>query len=170
MNMHSADYVAHEVGDPVEFGKGLDREADSGLDQRADSDAEGAAHWFDRFTIATKLQAVVLSSTLVLAVLAASILGSMAYYSDSGQSLRVWSYTNGHGANAAFKLAEADMQPAHVVRMNIYTTDVALFMEKAGDIIPIFAADAVQPVCTLLGISALYDPDLMVEIEATAVA
>ena len=72
--------------------------------------------------------------------------------------------------NLKAALAEADMQPAHVVRMNIYTTDVALFMEKAGDIIPIFAADAVQPVCTLLGISALYDPDLMVEIEATAVA
>ena len=57
-----------------------------------------------------------------------------------------------------------------IVRMNIYTTDVTQFMEKADDIIPIFAADGVEPVCTLLGISALYDPDLMVEIEATAVA
>ncbi|WP_439620135.1 RidA family protein [Hyphomonas sp.] len=72
--------------------------------------------------------------------------------------------------NLKAALAEAAMQPSHVVRMNIYTTDIALFMEKAGDIIPIFAADGVQPVCTLLGISALYDPALMVEIEATAVA
>lgn len=72
--------------------------------------------------------------------------------------------------NLKAALADADMQPADVVRMNIYTTDVEQFMEKAGDIIPIFAADGVQPVCTLLGISALYDPDLMVEIEATAVA
>ena len=72
--------------------------------------------------------------------------------------------------NLKAALAEADMQPAHVVRMNIYTTDIALFMENAGDICPIFAADGVLPVCTLLGISALYDPDLMVEIEATAVA
>ena len=72
--------------------------------------------------------------------------------------------------NLKAALADADMQPADVVRMNIDTTDVEQFMEKAGDIIPIFAADGVQPVCTLLGISALYDPDLMVEIEATAVA
>lgn len=73
-----------------------------------------------------------------------------------------------HNLKAA--LAGAEMQPADVVRLNIYTTDVTHFMEKSGDIIPIFAADGVQPVCTLLGISALYDPDLMVEIEATAVA
>jgi hypothetical protein len=37
-------------------------------------------------------------------------------------------------------------------------------------IIPIFAADEVQPTCTLLGISRLYDPDAMIELEATAVA
>ncbi|MBI1391950.1 MAG: RidA family protein [Alphaproteobacteria bacterium] len=67
-------------------------------------------------------------------------------------------------------LAGADMQPTNVVRMNIYTTDVALFMERAEEMIPVFAADGVQPVCTLLGVSALYDPALMIEIEATAVA
>lgn len=72
--------------------------------------------------------------------------------------------------NLKAALVGADMQPESVVRMNIYTTDVEQFMEKAEKIIPIFAADGVQPVCTLLGISALYDPDLMVEIEATAVA
>ena len=73
-------------------------------------------------------------------------------------------------ANLKAVLIDADMEPAHIVRMNIYTTDVTQFMEKADDIIPVFAADGVEPVCTLLGISALYDPDLMVEIEATAVA
>ncbi|MGB6228619.1 MAG: RidA family protein [Litorimonas sp.] len=67
-------------------------------------------------------------------------------------------------------LSEADMQPTHIIRMNVYTTDVAQFMEKAEDIIPIFAADGVEPVCTLLGVSALFDPDLIVEIEATAAA
>lgn len=72
--------------------------------------------------------------------------------------------------NLKAAISEADMEPAHIVRMNIYTTDVVQFMEKAEDIIPIFAADGVEPVCTLLGISALFDPDLMVEIEATAVA
>ena len=72
--------------------------------------------------------------------------------------------------NLKAALSEADMSPPNIVRMNIYTTDVTQFMEKAEDIIPIFAADEVEPVCTLLGISSLFDPDLMVEIEATAVA
>ena len=72
--------------------------------------------------------------------------------------------------NLKAAVCEADMAPAHIVRMNIYTTDVSQFMDKAEHIIPIFAADGVEPVCTLLGISALFDPDLMVEIEATAVA
>lgn len=72
--------------------------------------------------------------------------------------------------NLKAALLGAEMQPDDIVRMNIYTTDMALFMEKAEEIIPVFAADGVQPVCTLLGISALYDPDLMVEIEVTAVA
>jgi len=72
--------------------------------------------------------------------------------------------------NLKAALSVAEMSPLNIVRMNIYTTDVTQFMEKAEDIIPIFASDGVQPVCTLLGISALFDPDLMVEIEATAVA
>ena len=72
--------------------------------------------------------------------------------------------------NLKAALSEAEMSPLNIVRMNIYTTDVTQFMQKAEDIIPIFATDGVEPVCTLLGISALFAPDLMVEIEATAVA
>ena len=72
--------------------------------------------------------------------------------------------------NLKAALSEAEMSPLNIVRMNIYTTDVTQFMQKAEDIIPIFATDGVEPVCTLLGISALFDPDLMVESEATAVA
>ena len=62
------------------------------------------------------------------------------------------------------------MQPTLVARMNIHTTDVRQFMENAENIIPTFAADGVQPVCTLLDISALYGPARMVEIEVAAVA
>jgi enamine deaminase RidA (YjgF/YER057c/UK114 family) len=72
--------------------------------------------------------------------------------------------------NLKASLVEADMKPEHVVRLNIYTTDVDLFMSLAGDLIAIFAKDGVQPVSTLLGVTRLYDPDLMVELEATAVA
>jgi len=67
-------------------------------------------------------------------------------------------------------LAAADMAPSNIVRLNLYTTDVATFMEKAEEIVPIWAAEGIQPAATLLGITGLFDPDLMVEIEATAVA
>ncbi|MBI1186787.1 MAG: RidA family protein [Alphaproteobacteria bacterium] len=67
-------------------------------------------------------------------------------------------------------LAAADMTPANIVRLNMYTTDVDAFMAAADKLIPIFAADGAQPVSTLLGVTRLYDPAIMVELEATAVA
>ncbi len=67
-------------------------------------------------------------------------------------------------------LAEAGMVPADVVRLNMYTTDVDAFMAVAADLVPIFAADGVKPVSTLLGVSRLYDPAILIELEATAVA
>ena len=73
-------------------------------------------------------------------------------------------------SNLAAVLAEAGMAPASIVRLNIYTTDVKAFMEAAEALVPIWADEGVQPVCTLLEVSALFDPALMVEIEATAVA
>ena len=73
-------------------------------------------------------------------------------------------------ANVKDALAGADMVPGDVVRLNIYTTDMDQFMLRAEQIVPIFAADGVQPVCTLLGVARLFDPLVMIELEATAVA
>lgn len=73
-------------------------------------------------------------------------------------------------ANVKDALAGADMVPGDVVRLNIYTKDVDQFMLRAEQIVPIFAADGVQPVCTLLGVARLFDPLVMIELEATAVA
>jgi enamine deaminase RidA (YjgF/YER057c/UK114 family) len=73
-------------------------------------------------------------------------------------------------ANVKDALAGAGMQPSDVVRLNIYTTEIDQFMERAGDIVPIFGADGVQPVSTLLGVSRLFDPAVLIELEATAVA
>ena len=67
-------------------------------------------------------------------------------------------------------LAASDMDATNIVRMNMYTTDVEAFMAAAGDLIPIFAADGCKPVATLLGVTALFEPSLMIELEATAVA
>ena len=67
-------------------------------------------------------------------------------------------------------LAAANMKPANIVRLNFYTTDVEGFMAKAGEMVPIFAEAGCKPVSTLLGVTRLFDPSIMIEIEATAVA
>ena len=73
-------------------------------------------------------------------------------------------------SNLKDALAAADMDPGHVVRLNMYTTDVDAFMAAAGDLVPIYAQDGCKPACTLLGVDRLFQPELMIELEATAVA
>ena len=67
-------------------------------------------------------------------------------------------------------LAAANMKPQNIVRLNFYTTDVEGFMAKAGQMVPIFAEAGCKPVSTLLGVTHLFEPSIMIEIEATAVA
>ena len=67
-------------------------------------------------------------------------------------------------------LESADMTPANLVRLNIYTLDVPTFMEAAEQIIPIYAESGAQICATLLGVRELYHPDILIEIEGTAVA
>jgi len=66
-------------------------------------------------------------------------------------------------------LQEAGMQLANVVRLNIYTTDVDAFLANYGGMVARLAAVGVAPPGTLLGVSRLAYPELLVEIEATAV-
>jgi enamine deaminase RidA (YjgF/YER057c/UK114 family) len=67
-------------------------------------------------------------------------------------------------------LKQAGLSFANVVRLNYYTTDIAAFL-KAG---PAFgqrlAAAGCKPSSTLLVVAGLFHPDIMIEIEATAVA
>jgi len=67
-------------------------------------------------------------------------------------------------------LGAAGMSLANVVRLNYYTTDVPAFLAASGETGRRLAAVPVKPAGTLLGVAALYHPDLLVEIEATAVA
>jgi enamine deaminase RidA (YjgF/YER057c/UK114 family) len=67
-------------------------------------------------------------------------------------------------------LAAAGMDAGNLVRLNFYVTDVPAFMEVADQIMPIHGAAGAQIASTLLGVQALYHPDIMIEIEATAVA
>jgi enamine deaminase RidA (YjgF/YER057c/UK114 family) len=73
-------------------------------------------------------------------------------------------------SNLKDALSGAEMTPTNIIRLNIYTTDVAGFMAQAGELVPIFAGDGCKPVCTLLGVASLFEPEIMVELEATAAA
>ena len=67
-------------------------------------------------------------------------------------------------------LSDAGMQLRDVVRLNIYTTDVNAFFEHCPPMYERLAAAGITPTSTLLEISRLAFPELLVELEATAVA
>ena len=73
-------------------------------------------------------------------------------------------------SNVKDALEAADMDATNIVRLNMYTTDVDAFMAVAEELVPIFAGDGCKPVSTLLGVTKLFEPEIMVELEATAVA
>lgn len=73
-------------------------------------------------------------------------------------------------ANLKDALAAADMTPANIVRLNMYTTDVDAFMARAEALVSVFVSDGCTLVGTLLGVARLFDPGIMIELEATAVA
>jgi enamine deaminase RidA (YjgF/YER057c/UK114 family) len=72
--------------------------------------------------------------------------------------------------NVEAVLRQAGMSLANVVRLNIYTTDVDAFFEHYGVLASRLAAAGVTPPATLLGVTRLAFPELLVELEATAVA
>jgi enamine deaminase RidA (YjgF/YER057c/UK114 family) len=68
-------------------------------------------------------------------------------------------------------LAGAGMTLSNLVRLNFYTTDVPAFMAGATPVLGArLGAAQVMPAGTLLGVASLAFPELMVEIEGTAVA
>ncbi|MGA4993898.1 RidA family protein [Nonomuraea bangladeshensis] len=67
-------------------------------------------------------------------------------------------------------LGEAGMSLANLVRLNVYTTDVDRLFEHYGVLASRLGAAGVAPPTTMLGVTRLAIPDLMVELEGTAVA
>jgi enamine deaminase RidA (YjgF/YER057c/UK114 family) len=67
-------------------------------------------------------------------------------------------------------LRDAGLNLADVVRLNYYTTDVDRFFEAYEVVASRLAESGCQPSSTLLGVASLAFPELLVEIEATAVA
>jgi enamine deaminase RidA (YjgF/YER057c/UK114 family) len=71
--------------------------------------------------------------------------------------------------NLSSVLRAADFTLGDVVRLNYYTTDVGSFLAASGTAMSSLVAARCQPASTLLGVSSLAFPELLVEIEATAV-
>jgi enamine deaminase RidA (YjgF/YER057c/UK114 family) len=67
-------------------------------------------------------------------------------------------------------LKAAEMTLANVVRLNLYTTDIDGVLQHFGPLEQRLAAAGVQPAVTLLGVARLFSPDLVIEMEADAVA
>jgi len=58
---------------------------------------------------------------------------------------------------------------ANVVRLNIYVTDVDRFLEAYGIFPKRLTDGGCRPSSTLLGVTRLAYPELLIEIDATAV-
>ena len=67
-------------------------------------------------------------------------------------------------------LGEAGMSLANLVRLNVYTTDVALLFQHYGVLASRMGAAGVAPTTTMLGVTRLAVSTLLVEVEGTAVA
>ena len=72
--------------------------------------------------------------------------------------------------NVETVLREAGLGLENVVRLNYYVTDVDRYLREGGQVVgERLGPLGVQPASTLLGVSRLAFPDLLIEIEATAV-
>ena len=67
-------------------------------------------------------------------------------------------------------LRQADMDLSNVVRLNMYTTDVDRFLASYHVLVERLTTAGCRPSATLLGVTRLAFPDLLLELEATAVA
>jgi enamine deaminase RidA (YjgF/YER057c/UK114 family) len=66
-------------------------------------------------------------------------------------------------------LGAAGMSLANLVRLNVYTTDVDLLFQHYGVLASRLFSAEVAPTTTMLGVTRLALPGLMVELEGTAV-
>jgi enamine deaminase RidA (YjgF/YER057c/UK114 family) len=72
--------------------------------------------------------------------------------------------------NIGVVLGQAGFSFADVVRLVVYTTDVDAFMQAHDYFVDLLAKEGCRHAGTLLGVTRLAGPDMLVEIEVTAVA
>ncbi|MFI6941404.1 RidA family protein [Streptomyces sp. NPDC050418] len=66
-------------------------------------------------------------------------------------------------------LAEAEMDLTHLVRLTVYATDMDRLFEHYGTLAARLGRTGATPPTTVLGVTRLALPELMVEVEGTAV-
>ncbi|MET8798894.1 RidA family protein [Nocardia sp. NPDC004568] len=71
--------------------------------------------------------------------------------------------------NLTAVLADAGMSLADLVRLTVYTTDVDLLFQHYGVLAARLGASGVAPATSMLGVTRLAIPGLLVELEGTAV-
>ena len=71
--------------------------------------------------------------------------------------------------NVEIVLKHAGAGLSDIVKMNIYVTDIPAFMAAAADAIGGLVHAGCVPASTLVGVTSLINPALMVEIEAVAI-
>jgi enamine deaminase RidA (YjgF/YER057c/UK114 family) len=71
--------------------------------------------------------------------------------------------------NLGAVLAAADMTLANVVRLNVYTTDFDALVKQWASVRDRFGKSEDRFVTTLLGVTRLFTPELLVLLEATAI-
>ena len=67
-------------------------------------------------------------------------------------------------------LQQSGFKLSDIVRLNYYVTDVDAFFAASEHVLPRLVEAGCYPTATLLGVNRLAFPELLVEIEATAVA
>jgi enamine deaminase RidA (YjgF/YER057c/UK114 family) len=91
---------------------------------------------------------------------------------DAGNPLHAGDMTAQVGQaldNLETVLKKAGMDFSAVVRLNFYTTDIEAYFGASGEVKKRFGmAGRTPPAGTLLGVASLFHPDILIEIEATA--
>jgi enamine deaminase RidA (YjgF/YER057c/UK114 family) len=73
-------------------------------------------------------------------------------------------------SNVETVLEQAGMTLANVVHLNLYTTDIDACLQHYPVVAERLGKADCRPAITLLGVARLFEPQLMIEMEATAVA
>jgi enamine deaminase RidA (YjgF/YER057c/UK114 family) len=95
------------------------------------------------------------------------IAGSIAYDAEGNMPETLVDQCRAVMRNIDLSLKAVGMTPANVIRIRIYTLDMDAFLHEALDIVFGYFGEA-RPTSTLLEISRLANPKMLVEIDATA--